>query len=196
MTFEHTLTLLVAYRYWLLVPLAIIEGPIIAFIAGTLAKLGYFNITFLGIFFFARDMLMDSFYYAVGYFGAETALAKRLLHKLHVRGEHLEHVRELWEKYPARTMFIGKVSYGVASSFILVAGMVKMSLKKFYGYGSIVAILQFWTLLALGYVYGAAFGGTIASVLQNVEYAIAVFGLVLVLYYYFTLRARDTLLDE
>ncbi len=196
MAFTHAVTLFIEYRYWALIPLAIIEGPVIAFVAGALAAAGYFNIFFLGVLFFTRDMLMDSMYYAIGYYGADTHVAKRILRKLRIQNEHLQAVRVLWEKYPARTMFIGKISYGVASSFIVVAGIIKMRLRKFYGYGSLVAILQFWTLLALGYFYGAALGGTIVSALNNFEYAIAGFGIILVGYYYVSLRARKIVLQE
>ena len=58
---EHLTQLILDYRYWILIPISVIEGPVVAFVAGTLAALGYFNIWVLVLFFFARDMIMDAF---------------------------------------------------------------------------------------------------------------------------------------
>jgi membrane protein DedA with SNARE-associated domain len=175
--------LIIQYRYWVLIPFAIIEGPIVAFIAGTLASLGYFNLIVLLILFFARDMIMDAFWYFLGYFGWQTAFAKRMLHKMNVRESHLDEVRVLWDEHPARTMFIGKLSYGIAAAFIVVAGMIKFSLREFFSYGALIAILQYFTLILLGYFFGNAFGGTLAGVVDNIQYAIVGAATILSAYY-------------
>ena len=76
--------LILEYRYWILVPLALIEGPIVAFIAGTLAALNYFNIYVLLILFFIRDVGLDACYYLAGHYGGKTAFIKRMLAKIDV----------------------------------------------------------------------------------------------------------------
>ena len=81
-----------------------------------------------------------------------------MLNKIGITTDHLEQVRVLWEKRPGWTMFIGKLSYGIASAFIVVAGMVKMPLSKFFLYGSIVAVLQYGVLLFAGYYLGESLG--------------------------------------
>jgi membrane protein DedA with SNARE-associated domain len=192
-----TLThLILTYRYWVLVPLSVLEGPIVALVAGTLASLGYFNIYFLVIFFFVRDMLMDAGYYSLGHFGGRTALVRRLLTRMGVTDEHLESVRTLWKKYPGRTMFIGKLSYGITSSFIVVAGIVQMPLKKFFGWGSLVAITQYGTLLLVGFFFGAAFGSKLSVIVENLQYAIAGASLLILGYLILTWRLRRTLFTE
>lgn len=173
MTPDQITHLLIAYRYALLVPLAIVEGPIVAFVAGTLSSLGYFNLYILLAFFFARDMIMDAAWYYAGHFGWRTPFARRMLDKMGVQESHIKEVHDLWEKYPARTMFIGKMSYGVAAAFVAVAGVVRMSLKKFFAYGAVVAMVQYFSLVLLGYFFGNAFGGSLANIVNNIEYAIA-----------------------
>lgn len=196
MLITHTTALLIRYRYVTLIPLAFIEGPLVAFFAGALAAAGYFNIYVLAILFFIRDIFMDTIYYSIGYYGVQTGFAQRILRKINIQDAHLQAVRALWDEHPARTMFIGKVSYGIASSFIIVAGMVKMQRRKFYAYGSLVAILQFWTLLALGYVYGTALGGTIGSILNHVAYAVLGLCFAISLFYGISLLTRRTALNE
>mgnify|MGYP001589607689 FL=1 len=43
MSIDSILPLIQNYGYWILFPLALFEGPITAFIAGTFVALGYFN---------------------------------------------------------------------------------------------------------------------------------------------------------
>jgi membrane protein DedA with SNARE-associated domain len=196
MSTAHLTQLIVEYRYWILVPLAMLEGPIVAFFAGTLASLGYFNIYLLAVFFFARDIIMDGGYYALGHFGYKTRLAKWLLKKIGVTPEHLEQVRLLWERNAGKTMFFGKLSYGIASSFIVVAGIVRMPLKKFFAWGALVAILQYGTLLLLGYFFGNAFGGKIETILNNIQYLIAGASVFIVGYLFFTHYMRRRTLKQ
>ncbi len=188
--------LIIDYRYWVLVPLSMLEGPIVAFVAGTLAASGYFSIVGLGIFFFLRDIFMDAGYYALGYFGGRTQLAQKLMHKIGVRQEHMEEIRILWEKHAGETMFFGKLSYGIASSFIVAAGTVRMSLVRFFAYGALVAILQYGVLLMLGYYFGNALGGKISTILSHFQYAIAGIALVATGYYFFSRAMRRKLLKE
>ncbi|MEK7133644.1 MAG: hypothetical protein AAB804_01075 [Patescibacteria group bacterium] len=196
MNLDSIAPLIIEYRYWILVPLSIVEGPIVAFIAGTLAATGYFNIYALAAFFFVRDMIMDALYYALGHFGGRTSLAQRLLHRIGVRQNHLEEVRTLWERHAGVTMFLGKLSYGIASSFIVVAGMVRMPLGKFFGWGALAAIAQYGVLLLLGYFFGNTLGGEAVLVLERAQYVLAAVALVATIYYIGSRYARKRLMSE
>ena len=187
---DQVTSLIIEYRYWILIPLSLIEGPVVAFAAGTLASLGYFNVYVMAIFFFLLDLAKDAFYYALGYWGGNTKVVRNLLSKLGVREDHLQDIRHLWEKHPGKTMFIGKLSYGIASSFVVLAGTVKMPLGKFFGWGAIVAISQYWTLLALGYFFGNAIGGTTARILDIVQWLILGLSVAAVGYYIFSVYMR------
>ena len=184
------------YRYWILIPLSLIEGPVVAFVAGTLAAAGYFNIYFLAALFFIRDVGLDGAYYAMGHFGGRTAFAERMLAKLGITDDHLEKVRVLWERRPGMTMLIGKLSYGIASAFIVVAGMVKMPLRTFFTYGSLVAVLQYGTLLVAGYFLGASFGWSIVPIINNVQYVLAFAAIAISAYYILSWRMRKKFLKK
>src|SRR3989338_9028556 len=196
MSVEFITELILQYRYWILVPLTFIEGPVVAFVAGTLASVGYFNIYFLSALFFVRDVGLDGVYYAIGHFGGRTTFAKRMLKKIGITPDHLENVRLLWERRPGWTMFIGKLSYGIASAFIVVAGMVKMPFSLFLKYGILVAILQYGILLFAGYFLGESLGGSVTRILSNVQYAIAAIALAISAYYIFSWYMRRKFLEE
>src|ERR1035437_6174635 len=194
MSVDFITQLILQYRYWILIPLSFIEGPVVAFVAGTLAAVGVFDIYFLAVLFFVRDVGLDGVYYAIGHFGGHTKFAERMLTKLGITDDHLEKVRVLWVKRPFMTMFIGKLSYGIASAFIVVAGIVKMPLRIFFSYGILVAILEYGTLLLAGYFLGATLGGTAARIINNAQYVIGALGIALMIYYLFSWYMRGKFL--
>jgi membrane protein DedA with SNARE-associated domain len=196
MSVDFITGLILQYRYWILIPLSFIEGPIVAFVAGTFAAVGFFNIYFLALLFFVRDVGLDGMYYAIGYFGGHTKFADRMTRKIGITNDHLEQVRVLWAKRPFMTMFIGKLSYGIASAFIVVAGMVNMPLRIFFKYGIIVAILEYGTLLFLGYFLGASLGGSTVRIINNVQYLIAFAAIALSGYYLFSWYMRGKFLKD
>ncbi len=178
--------LILQYRYWILIPLSFIEGPIVAFIAGTLASGGYFNIYALGAFFLARDVIVDLIMYSIGYWGRHTRFVQWLLKKFGVTDREMEDIKILWNKNAGKTMFFSKLSYGVAAAFIVVAGMVEMPLKKFVFYGFVIAVLHYGTLLVLGYYLGASVGGSVAHILENIQYVLG--GAIVVISGYFIFK--------
>ena len=192
MSVQHIADLLLQYRYWLLIPLSILEGPVVCFLAGSLAASGYFNIYLLGFYFLYRDLFMDTLFYSFGFYGSKSNLVQRFMKRFNISKSDITKVKQAWEKYPARTMFIGKLSYGLAAMFIALAGTVHMRLKKFYTYGMLVAVSQYWILLILGYFFGRSMHGTAANIVQTVEYLTAGATFFAAVYYFFTWFIRRT----
>lgn len=196
MSIDHLSTLILEYRYWILIPLTLIEGPIVAFIAGTLASLHYFNIYWLAVLFFCRDVGLDSLYYLAGYYGGNTSFVKRMLAKIGINDNELARIRLVWESHPGKTMLIGKLSYGIAQAFIVAAGTVKMRFATFFKYGALVAVAQYGTLLFLGYFFGATFGGSLSGILENIQYILAGLAIVISGYYILTWHMRKKFLKH
>jgi len=69
-----------------------------------------------------------------------------------------------------------------------------MPLGTFFKYASIVAVLQYGTLLFAGYYLGESLGGDIVHIISNVQYAIAFAAIVISGYYIFTWHMRKKLL--
>jgi membrane protein DedA with SNARE-associated domain len=184
---DHSATIqaIIEYRYWILIPLSLIEGPIVAFFAGTLASLGYFNIFLLAAFFLVRDIAVDLFCYYVGFAGARKRWITKVLRRLGVTDAHLKEARALWNNNPGKTLFISKLSYGVAAGFIVVAGLIKMDVMKFIGYGLAITVMHYGTLLVLGYFFGNAFGGSIAGILENIPYVVGGLSVLAIAYLFF-----------
>jgi membrane protein DedA with SNARE-associated domain len=188
--------LILEYRYWILLPLSFVEGPIVAFVAGTLAAAGYFSVAVLALFFFCRDILVDLTCYSAGYLGGHTRWLRRVLARFGVAEAELQEVRALWHTHPGKTMFLSKLAYGVAGGFMMVAGLVRMPLPTFVAYGSAIAVVHYGVLLAAGYFFGASFGGTIVGLMQRLSQALLVFAVLAIGYYLLKRRIGRTLHEE
>lgn len=185
---------LIEYRWWILIPLSVWESTVVAFVAGLLAAAGYFSVYVLWLYFFARDIILDLGLYGLGRRVGHTDWTRSMLVRLHITPERLDSVRVRWNEHPARTMFIGKFSYGVASTFIIVAGIVRMSLRKFLGYGALAAAAEYSLYLGSGYFFGASLGGNIVTIIDNVQYVILGGSVLLVAYYWFARHMRSRML--
>lgn len=188
-------TLLLQHGYWILIPLTFIEGPIIGFITGALAKLGYFNPFIAFSIFIFRDIIMDTLYYFLGKRFEGTHFSEKMLSKLKVTPDHLASVMGLWDMHGLRTMFIGKLSYGIAHAFLFVAGMVRMPFSVFFRYALVVALVNYGGLFLLGYAMGGAFE-SLTGLISNIQYVIAVLALVISTYYIFTFYLRKRFSEE
>ncbi len=184
------IALILAYRYWILIPLTIIEGPIVGFIAGALSRLGYFNPFFAFSIFIFRDIVVDALWYFAGVQGGKTRFSAWLLSKIHISDEQMASVRALWDAHGLRTMFIGKISYGIAEFYLAVAGMVKVPYKMYFRNALIVALIQYGGLFVFGYIVGGAFS-SVQGVLSNIIFAVAVLALVVTSYYIFAYYLRQ-----
>lgn len=191
---DHIQALILDYRYWILIPLTIIEGPIIGFITGALSKLGYFNPYVAFSIFIFRDIIMDALYYFLGRKFEGTRFSAKMLGLLKVTPDHLSAVRKLWDTKGLRTMFIGKLSYGVAHAFLFVAGMVKMPFPKFFRLALIVALVNYGGLFLLGYYFGGAFNKA-SDLVSNILLIIGILTLVISGYYIFTFYMRRKLTE-
>jgi len=185
--------LILEYRYWILIPLSFVEGPIVAFFAGTLAAGGYFNIYALAVFFLVRDIAVDGACYYLGHFGGKRPFIQRLLARMGVTQDHLADVSALWNKHPGKTMFFSKLSYGVAAGFIVVAGMVNMPVRAFFAYGAFIAVMHYGVLLLVGYFFGATLGAEFAVILERAPYVIGAAGVFFIGYYFFKKYLRTRL---
>ena len=187
--------LILEYRYWILIPLTFIEGPLIGFIAGALSRLGYFDPFLAFTIFIVRDMCMDLLWYYAGSHGGQTRFAAWMLRKARITEKDLHAVRILWDTHGLRTMFVAKLSYGIAQLFLAVAGIVRFPLSKFLRYALIVALVEYGGLFLLGYLVGAAFGD-MTRMIANIQWVVAILALFISAYYIFTHFMRRKALEE
>lgn len=149
--------LITEYRYWILIPLAFAEGPIVGLNAGILASFGVFNLFAVFIVLIIRDIAMDAIMYALGHYGNRGKMIERYSAKIGIKKEHWDVIERLWHKHPGKTMFLSKFAYGLSAAFLISAGMTRISYRKFWYHAIQVSLLQYGSLVLLGYFFGNSY---------------------------------------
>lgn len=169
---------LMTYRYVALLPLASIEGPVVALIVGFLTRLGYFNFFIAFLIMIIGDFIPDSIYYAIGYFGDKEKIIAKYDTKSKIISKHIHFLENNWSKHIIKTMFVSKLAYGFSIPLLVSAGLVKVPYKKFIWHALHVTILQYGIIMSIGYLLGHSYASA-TRYIQYVEIAIAVLVLIL-----------------
>jgi len=141
------------YGYWIMLPLMIIEGPVITIIAAMLAKLGAFNIFLVFVFSVLGDMIGDVILYGLGYkFGM--TFVRRVGKYMGITEKLVLKMEKYFEKHGGKTIFTVKATTGLCWATFTAAGIVKMDFKKFVKYSFVGGVAWSGFLIALGYFYG------------------------------------------
>jgi membrane protein DedA with SNARE-associated domain len=164
--------ILLKYRYWIIIPLSLLEGPMVAVATGALSSLGYFNPYVAYLFFVVKDVVVDGAYYYLGRVAGDRPFCARLLERMRVTPNEVERVRGLWDSRGWRTMFVGKLAWGLSPLFLAVAGIVAVPVSRFLRYAASVALVQYVVLFLLGYYFGAV-TARVSAALRIVQYGIA-----------------------
>ncbi len=164
------------YRYLVILPVAILEGPIITVIAAFLAAQGYFNIFIVYIIVVIGDLAGDLMYYGIGRFGHTIAKSK-IGQKLGVKDHHLDKVSSHYQEHSGKTLLFGKLTHSMGMVVLTTAGVARMPIWKFLWYNLIGTLPKSLLFTLLGYYVGYAFQ-KINSILDKAVYII---GIVIVL---------------
>jgi len=152
-TGQQIFQFLTHYGYAIMLPLMIIEGPVVTLLAAIMASLGAFNVFVVLVLSIIGDMVGDILLYGAGYkwgmgfvrgFGRYMGITEKLVSKM----------EKYFARHGGKTIFAVKSTTGLCWATFVAAGIVKMDFKKFVKnsfYGGIV-----WSgfLVFMGYFYG------------------------------------------
>ncbi|HBP00948.1 MAG TPA: hypothetical protein DD454_01930 [Candidatus Moranbacteria bacterium] len=141
------------YGYWGMLPLMIIEGPVVTIVAAMLASLGAFNWIFILLFSMAGDVIGDVILYGLGYkygmgfvrgFGKYMGITEPLVLRM----------EKYFNSHGGKTIFAVKSTTGLCWATFTAAGIVKMDFGKFVKYSILGGVVWSGFLVAMGYFYG------------------------------------------
>ncbi len=195
MDFAAIIALIEQYRYLILFPLAWIEGPMLAFITGSLIPLGYFSPIPLFLILVAGDVIPDITYYFLGRFGGKLEFVKRHSWKVGLNGERLDTIKNLWFTHTHKTMLVSKFAYGLSTPLLITAGLIHLPFRRFWTSSVPLSIAQYVFLIALGYFFGGYFS-EVKDTLTRVQLLIAAVAVVGIVYYLITRSVRAQFLKS
>lgn len=152
-TGQEILNFLSDWGYFVILPLMIIEGPIVTILAAMLASFGVLNAWTVLTFSILGDIIGDVVLYWLGKTWGMSFVDKV--------GKHIGITRKLvlkMEKYfnghGGKTIFAVKSTTGLCWATFVAAGIVRMDFKKFVGYSILGGVVWSGFLVAMGYFYG------------------------------------------
>lgn len=153
---ENIIELLAHYKYFILLPLAIVEGPILAVIAGLLCSQRILNPFYSYLIIVLGDITGDSIVYLLGRWGKSPRLRK-ISRWLGLTDIKLERARVFFEANPNKTISLSKIILGVGVAGIYMAGHAKIAYNKFIGICLVTSALQYIFYIGTGFLFGEAY---------------------------------------
>lgn len=156
MSLDHIVLLLEHYKYLLLFPLAVVEGPIITVIAGFLVTLGVLNPFVVYVIVVVGDIVGDTFWYAVGRFG-HGGIVRGLERFFGVTSQKVARAKEKIEQNRFKMTALFKLTQGVGFAGLVAAGLARVSYPLFIVACLLVTLGQVLFYLIVGLLFGHAY---------------------------------------
>ena len=177
------LQLIQSHGLWLLVPFAIVEGPIVTVIAAYLARLGYMDVWGVYVVCAVSDLIGDAMYYGIGRLGP-AFLPERWMARLGLNEARQLSLTDHFAQKGGRTLLFGKWTHSTGLPIMLASGMARMNFAAYLGYNIIGTVPKTAVFVALGYFIGHAYA-SIDTYIARVSLALlaAALGVLLWLWY-------------
>ena len=152
---DQTILLLEHYKYLLLFPLAIIEGPMIMVIAGFLVTLGFLDAFIVYIIIVLGDIIGDSLAYLLGRFG------DRIIHTygplIGITPNRVEQAKKYYLSRQTKAVVLSKLIHGIGIAGLVTAGTLKIPYLRYIRSCILVSLPQAFVLLIIGLFFGNAY---------------------------------------
>lgn len=143
--------LLLTYKYIILIPLSIIEGPIVSVVCGFLVTLGVFNPFVVYVVMVIGDIVGDGIIYYIGYSG------KRFLKYFRVTEEKLEKAKQYFHENHKKAIIMSKLMHGIGFTGLLAAGASHVPYKRYFKTCTLISLIQSFVMLIIGILFGHAY---------------------------------------
>ena len=195
LSLSHIIALLEQYKYLVIFPVTVIEGPIVTVISGFLIHRGDLNYVVAYPLLVVADFMGDLLHYFLGRYCSKFNWFNKFLGFFGYDQEKEKIIEQHFEKHKDKTLLLAKVSHGIGGFVQIVAGMIRVNLTEFTLWSLIGTIPKTLGLLLLGYYIGNSYT-TIDSYFDFIAtVTISIFALVLV-YFLFKKIANKLLLKK
>jgi membrane protein DedA with SNARE-associated domain len=133
------------------IPLAIIEGPIISIICGFLTTMDVFNPLLIFVVMVFGDIVGDGIFYSIGLLG------KRFLPFFKITEEKIEKARKYFNENHNKAIIASKVVYGLGTTGLIAAGVLHVPYRKYFKTCAIISLIQSTIMITVGIFFGGAY---------------------------------------
>src|SRR5208337_3698602 len=143
---------LIAHGSALILPLAVIEGPVVTILTGFLSAQGYFDWYWALCLLVCGDLIGDVVYYWIGRTGGSPLAG--LGRWLGVRGAVTPELQHSLTHNAAKMLFIGKWTHSIGWLVLIGSGMLRLPLPRFILLNLLATVPKSAALFCVGYFAG------------------------------------------
>lgn len=152
---QEIAALVMAHGLWVLVPLAVLEGPIVTVIVGGLASLGLIEPAVSIILLVLADVAGDCVLYAGGR-GLRIGRIPLIGPRLRLPRAQLIPLIRGMRRHATRLMVLGKLTHAAGFAVLIAAGAARVSLTQFLVVNLLASVPKTLAFFALGYAFATA----------------------------------------
>lgn len=153
---SSVLQLLYEHRYIFAFAGAMLEGNFTIILCGVLFKFGYFNVWGLLTALISGYFLNGIFWYFLGRIFGHTIIEK-WIKRFKTGRKIIDKLESYFQQHSAKTIFLTRITYSISMFSFMIAGSLKMNLRKFLIVSLIAGICWVLMMAGIGYGFGAGF---------------------------------------
>jgi len=173
--------LILAYRYWAILPFALFEAPLMSIVIGFFAATGDLNLFLAFGIVVLGDFVGDTVLYVFGRWCRP--LVERAGLQLNLSPERVGKVLDYFGRRDRRAIVISKLVHGIGFTGLIAAGSVRVPYRRFILTCLVVTVSQSAVLVAVGMLSGRAYK-SFAHFLGYLDIAVAVIALLVLFVLY------------
>jgi membrane-associated protein len=150
---EKVLSLIMEFKYVMLFPLSIAEGPVITIIAGLLCQSGLLSFKYVIPILIAGDLIGDTFYFMLGRWSNRPVVGN-FARRIGLSAEKIAAAKKIFVDHPVKSILFSKIILGVGVLGLVVAGSTGFSLQRFLTLCIPVTLAQSAVYLSIGFFCG------------------------------------------
>lgn len=145
------------YKYLLIFPIVILEGPIVTVISGFLSYLGILNIYVAFTLLAIGDLIGDVLHYLIGKYWGRSSWVKKYGHFLGYDEKSEVYLENHFKKHKIKTVLSAKFLHGIGTAIQITAGIARVDFLSFLWISLIGTIPKTLILFLLGYYIGGSY---------------------------------------
>ncbi len=169
-TFITLVSWVIAHGYTLFFVASILEGPLVTAAAGVAASLGYFSLPIIILISIAGDLVADTLYYAIGYWGGRKFVERFGIY-VGLTIERIKKFESLLHRHLGKTMVFFKLSPVIPVPGILLIGSSRAPLRKFVKTSLIITVPKSILFAFIGFYSGKAYA-YLSGTIVKAQYAV------------------------
>lgn len=153
---QAILSLLEHYKYLVIFPVTIIEGPIATILSGFLVSLKYLNGPFTYILLVVGDIIGDILHYLIGkHWGRERI--KKWGRFLGYNEKTEKFLENHFVHHKGKTFILSKISHGLGTAVQIAAGIARVDFWEFLWWNALATFPKTLILFLIGFYAGNSY---------------------------------------